>query len=534
MSFRTIFNVRTKPVAIFCRDHIVAVAFRNIEGILECRTMEIPQGILVKGVIKEQFRFNEVLSALLVDAPIKKGAEATFVVQESLVFTYLFSRNGGADLSQIRDEIGQEAREIIPIPYESLATALTIIPKTRDGNIQAILIATPKEIIAQYVNSAKQLGISVVAIESEMTCLGRVLLPDNVSVTAIIDIGANSTSLSVFDDDSVIPKFSLLIPIAGNAFTDSLMTHAGVDREEAERLKRIEGFDIHAGEGRTLVILQERAQAILAHLEKAFSHYEIGSKRKIERIILAGGSANIPSLDKYFSINLKREVFIGNPLPRVREVVSIPEGTPVIQVAAVLGSLIGTLNLKKNKPSLNLLTDESETRTTNHYIKTPGLFNILGLIVFLISLLIAGYIFYQMIYLPNIKNDEVLRNKTPSTVPFFVEVTDEDSVVTTSTLEVATTSNTDIYEVYVATTSDTGVQEAKLSTKIVILDTPTGWLNAREGPDISYAILTRVNPGDVFPLIDVRSGWVKLLLSDGRAAWVHHDYIATSTDPVAL
>jgi len=59
---------------------------------------------------------------------------------------------------------------------------------------------------------------------------------------------------------------------------------------------------------------------------------------------------------------------------------------------------------------------------------------------------------------------------------------------------------------------------------VVIEDTPTGWLRVREGPGTTYDEITKVYPGETYPLLEESAGWYKIELEDGREGWVSGDY----------
>ncbi len=66
----------------------------------------------------------------------------------------------------------------------------------------------------------------------------------------------------------------------------------------------------------------------------------------------------------------------------------------------------------------------------------------------------------------------------------------------------------------------------EIQARIVILPTDTGWLNARKGPGKTYSIVTRVHPGEKYPLLEERGEWYKIELGGetGLTAWTHSEY----------
>lgn len=60
--------------------------------------------------------------------------------------------------------------------------------------------------------------------------------------------------------------------------------------------------------------------------------------------------------------------------------------------------------------------------------------------------------------------------------------------------------------------------------KVVILSTGTGWLRVRNSPGLGGEEIAKVNPGETYPLIEEKSGWVHIRLKDGKDGWVLGSY----------
>jgi len=79
----------------------------------------------------------------------------------------------------------------------------------------------------------------------------------------------------------------------------------------------------------------------------------------------------------------------------------------------------------------------------------------------------------------------------------------------------------------VATSSATLISSpsAKVASQtITILETPTGFLRVRKEPSVSSEEIGRVNPGDIFDLLEERQGWYKIQLKDKQEGWVSSQY----------
>jgi len=62
------------------------------------------------------------------------------------------------------------------------------------------------------------------------------------------------------------------------------------------------------------------------------------------------------------------------------------------------------------------------------------------------------------------------------------------------------------------------------STKVVILNTPTGFLRVHQSASITSNEIAEVHPGETFPLLSEQDGWLEIQLSDGTKGWVSAQY----------
>ena len=62
------------------------------------------------------------------------------------------------------------------------------------------------------------------------------------------------------------------------------------------------------------------------------------------------------------------------------------------------------------------------------------------------------------------------------------------------------------------------------NVKIIILDTPTGYLRVRKDPSIDSEEITRVKPQEEYQFIEEKNGWTKIKVQDDEG-WVSSDYI---------
>ena len=68
-----------------------------------------------------------------------------------------------------------------------------------------------------------------------------------------------------------------------------------------------------------------------------------------------------------------------------------------------------------------------------------------------------------------------------------------------------------------------GPPAAPASVLVEIADTPSGWVDVREGPGTKFARVTSVNPGEKYELLEKGSDglWFKIKIDDSREGWVY-------------
>jgi len=61
------------------------------------------------------------------------------------------------------------------------------------------------------------------------------------------------------------------------------------------------------------------------------------------------------------------------------------------------------------------------------------------------------------------------------------------------------------------------------TSQVEILNTPTGTLNVRSSPNTSSSIITKVNPGETYELLEETAGWFKIKIASGEG-WISSQY----------
>jgi type IV pilus assembly protein PilM len=159
--------------------------------------------------------------------------------------------------------------------------------------------------------------------------------------TVLVDIGSRSTNIIFLEGGSLV--WSAQTDFAGSSLTQALASSLGINPLRAEELKRERGV-LGTGPSYELsTIMIPFLDAIINEVKKSQFAYasQFPSAKKAERIILAGGGANLLGIEKYF------EQAFGLPTGKISPFLKfeyppeisplVPELNPLMGVALGLG-----------------------------------------------------------------------------------------------------------------------------------------------------------------------------------------------------
>ena len=195
-----------------------------------------------------------------------------------------------------------EAKKYIPIPLEDLEINWMVISKEEKderGKSQIVLIATPKELIQKYQRIAQSLNLNLLGWEIEGLSIVRSLIGEDKTPMLIADIGTQISNLFVIESGFLITYETL--NIGGAEITHIISQSLGVTKERAEEFKKIKGFKVAPQEMGVVNVLMPIVDNFGNEILRMADIYYQKTNKKIERIILTGGMANMPGLDEYFT-----------------------------------------------------------------------------------------------------------------------------------------------------------------------------------------------------------------------------------------
>jgi len=291
----------------------------KLENYGEVRTLSIPKAPFRQGgqdnLLLSDQEVARVIRTILREAEIQTK-EVNFSIPDFSSFFTNFEvpPMTTKELSQV---IRYEARAYIPLPISEVTIDYSVVGNGEKAGetknpIKVLVTAIPNDVVNQYREIANFTHLQVRALEAEAFALGRALSRNEKKVLCLIDIGACSTTVNIVDKG--ILKVSHSFSISGNELTEILSRSLSVEYEQAEELKKNSGLIFSSdSQQNTKDIILPIVDAVLAETRKVMDVYYQSETQRVEKIILAGGSALLPGLKDYFASELKQEVAIADP-----------------------------------------------------------------------------------------------------------------------------------------------------------------------------------------------------------------------------
>ncbi len=284
-------------------------------GILKTNThLERPNSALQTSALKiAEKETAEFLKILIKEAGFKANEAIASIPAFSVFVTLLeMPQMPEADVAKA---MSFQIKQHIPLPISEVAIDWLKVGEleTEEGiKQQILLISVPNEIIRRYRNIFNLAGLKLKALEIESLSLARALVGNDPTAVLIIDIGACSTSIAIIDQGNL--KFNVFSDIAGGSLTSAIANGLGINIKRAEELKKQKGLKAGKAEYELSTLPLPYLDAIISEGIRAKNKFEREQDKKIAKVFLAGGGANLSGIEEYFEKQINIPVSIGNSL----------------------------------------------------------------------------------------------------------------------------------------------------------------------------------------------------------------------------
>lgn len=280
--------------------------------------------------------FDDPKATAAVLADICKQAGTTSVravsgLPSSQLFSTIVAVPRRKDEREMRPLIDAQVAKVTPLPLSEMVVYSTFIddikplPQQAKGGspvparseyVRVLVTGGAKTLIQKYIEIFKLAKLNLVAIDAEPFALIRALIGKDRTAVALVDIGFKRTNIVIVENG--IPFLTRSINIGGFSVTKRVMDAAGLSQADAEQMKRDLGSS--GNNGSLPPAIESVIQPIVNEVRYAFQLYanmETTDVKKVEKVIITGGSAHLPRIPEHMAAQLNVNVYRGDPWARV-------------------------------------------------------------------------------------------------------------------------------------------------------------------------------------------------------------------------
>jgi type IV pilus assembly protein PilM len=276
----------------------------------------LPKGVVHSGVIQDPQAVTAALKQLWSAAKLRTRNVVVGVTNPQAVVRETTLSN--LPEAELRKSLPYQVRETLPLPVERAVLDFHRLEEPGRGDtVRGLLIAAPRDAVVTAVHAVERSGLHVDTVDLASFALLRCTSRLDDRAEAVVDIGAQATTVVVHRDGT--PLIVRTIPRGGAEITDLLATRLDIDADAAEKLKCSIGLDSDA-RPETAEVVWEGVRPLINEIRSSFSYLSSSeAQARVARIALSGGGALLPGLIDVLAARLGVEVGLADPTIRLRK-----------------------------------------------------------------------------------------------------------------------------------------------------------------------------------------------------------------------
>ena len=245
-----------------------------------------------------------------------QSSNAAIAVPTSMVIHKVIEMDADMTDDEREVQIRMDAEQYIPFPLDEVSLDFEVLPEKLNSpnRVNVLLVATRTENVDSRVEVLDLVGVEPKIADVESYALERSFevfsdtLPIGVNLVGILDIGHTMTTLSVMQNGKII--YTREQVFGGKQLTQDVQNRYGLSFDEAGRAKKDRTLPDDYESEVLMPFLDAVVQQAARSLQFFFSSSQFNA---IDHILLAGGNANIPGLQKLMQQKLGYRVTVANP-----------------------------------------------------------------------------------------------------------------------------------------------------------------------------------------------------------------------------
>lgn len=287
-----------------------------------CASEPLEKGSMSDGNIE---KFDEVAEALrrLVKKSGSKAKQVALALPHTAVIAKRIVLPASLGEQEMELHVESEASQYIPFSLDEVSLDFCVLGQNAKNidDVDVLLAASRKEKVEDRQGLAEAAGLQAAVLDVE-TYAARLAAARLIAklphggrdaLVALFKVGGASTSLQVVRNDELL--FEREQSFGGGQLTQMLAKHYGFSHEEAEAKKR-------AGDlpgDYAAVVLQPFMESLAAEIGRSLQFFFTSTPyHSVQQVLVFGGSAGLPGMDKVIAEHTKVPVAIANPFQDMR------------------------------------------------------------------------------------------------------------------------------------------------------------------------------------------------------------------------
>ena len=274
----------------------------------------IPTGIVNRGEVQDPPK----LTAALKEFKEKSGAEfVRLSLPEERAYLFETDVKRSTSFKEVQGLLEFRLEENVPIPSRDVFFDYSILPSPEHSKTTTVsVVAYAKQTVQTYYDACVEAGLRPVSFEVEAQAMARAVVPRHASgAVMIVDFGKTRSGIGIVHKGTLL--YTSTIDIGGNQLSIALRKILG-DKTEAElsHIKNSQGlvrgvnsFDVREALISTVSVVRDE---LVTRMQYWHTRTGNDDERRINSIILCGGSANLKGIPEYFTETLNVPTIRGN------------------------------------------------------------------------------------------------------------------------------------------------------------------------------------------------------------------------------
>ncbi|MEY3807859.1 MAG: hypothetical protein RI893_835 [Pseudomonadota bacterium] len=247
-----------------------------------------------------------------------KLKQAAVAVTGSSVMTKVIPMLASLTDDEMEEQIMVEADQYVPYSLDEVNFDFEVLGENESNPemVNVLLAASRKDIIEDRVEALAKAGLKTKIVDVEAFAMENAFtllidqLPEGIEnqTVAIVDIGATMTVLNILSNCRTV--YTREQSFGGKQLTEEIQRRYGLTYEEACFAKKLGGLP----DNYTVDVLDPFKRAMVQQIQRSIQFFVSSTaNRRINSLILAGGCASIPGIDKLAQQAIGVPVVIANP-----------------------------------------------------------------------------------------------------------------------------------------------------------------------------------------------------------------------------